>query len=111
MLLGAQRVWPHGRHHGHPESSEPDAQEVAAGGSAKPLPFVARGTITVRLRPQIEQEANFEEFGPNYCPTVDDPLAEMEEEGCDEHGEFSFLHELVADLYACRHSNLLPTVT
>jgi len=33
---------------------------------------------------EIEQEANREAFGPCYDPLVDDPLAEMDEEGCDE---------------------------
>ena len=33
---------------------------------------------------EIEQEENYEMFGPNYCPGVDDVLKEMEEEGCDE---------------------------
>ena len=33
---------------------------------------------------EIEREANREAFGPCYDPAVDDALAEMEDEGCDE---------------------------
>ena len=46
---------------------------------------------------EIEQEANQEAYGPHYDPAIDDALAEMDEEGCDEHAEVTILHELVAD--------------
>lgn len=47
---------------------------------------------------EIEQEQNEAAFGPHYDPVVDDPLAQMDEEGCDEHAEITIQHELVTDL-------------
>ena len=51
---------------------------------------------------EIEQEQNEAAFGPNYDPLVDDPLAQMDEEGCDEvHGSIGKPTEPTADACAC----------
>ena len=55
---------------------------------------LARALLTLVVSPcaqmpkkwllEIEQEANREAFGACYDPAVDDPLAEIDDEGCDE---------------------------